>query len=53
MSNRMPRKDPPGKGGRNAFPTSSASVDIVDPLSNSYIDTVGENAAGHWILPCT
>ena len=45
---RRARKDPPDKGGWNAFLTSSASVDIVDPLANTYINAVGENAWFGW-----
>ena len=41
---RRAKKDPPDKGGWNAFLTSSASVDIVDPLANTYINAIGENA---------
>ena len=48
LVSRRARKDPPDKGGWNAFLTSSASVDIVDPLSNSYINAVGENAWFGW-----
>ena len=45
---RRARKDAPDKGGWNAFLTSSASVDIVDPLVNTFIDAVGENAWFGW-----
>ena len=38
LVSRRARKDPPDKGGWNAFLTSSASVDIVDPLANTYIN---------------
>ncbi|MEA2811017.1 MAG: peptide/nickel transport system substrate-binding protein [Rhodospirillaceae bacterium] len=48
LVSRRARKDPPDKGGWNAFLTSSASADIVDPLSNSYINAVGENAWFGW-----
>ena len=48
LVSRRARKDPPDKGGWNAFLTSSASVDIVDPLSNSYINAVGETAWFGW-----
>jgi len=45
---RRAKKDPPDKGGWNAFLTSSASVDIVDPLANTYINAIGENAWFGW-----
>jgi peptide/nickel transport system substrate-binding protein len=48
LVSRRSRKDPPDKGGWNAFLTSSASVDIVDPLVNTYINAVGENAWFGW-----
>jgi len=48
LVSRRARKDPPDKGGWNAFLTSSASVDVVDPLSNSYINAIGENAWFGW-----
>ena len=48
LVSRRSRKDPPDKGGWNAFMTSSASVDIVDPLANTYINAVGENAWFGW-----
>ena len=48
LVSRRSRKDPPDKGGWNAFLTSSASVDIVDPLANTYINAVGENAWFGW-----
>ena len=48
LVSRRARKDPPDKGGWNAFLTSSASVDIVDPLANTYINAVGENAWFGW-----
>ncbi len=48
LVSRRARKDPPDKGGWNAFLTSSSSVDIVDPLANTYINAVGENAWFGW-----
>ena len=48
LVSRRARKDPPDKGGWNAFLTSSASVDIVDPLANTYINAIGENAWFGW-----
>jgi peptide/nickel transport system substrate-binding protein len=50
LVSRRARKDAPDKGGWNAFLTSSASVDIVDPLVNTYINAVGENAWFGWPL---
>ncbi len=44
LVSRRSRKDAPDKGGWNVFLTSSAAVDIVDPLANTYINAVGENA---------
>jgi peptide/nickel transport system substrate-binding protein len=48
LVSRRARKDPPDKGGWNAFLTSSASVDIVDPLANTYINAVGDTAWFGW-----
>ena len=48
LVSRRSRKDPPDKGGWNAFLTSSASVDIVDPLVNTYINMIGDNAWFGW-----
>jgi peptide/nickel transport system substrate-binding protein len=48
LVSRRTKKDPPDKGGWNAFLTSSASVDIVDPLANTYINAIGENAWFGW-----
>ena len=48
LVSRRARKDPPDKGGWNAFLTSSASVDVVDPLANTYINAVGDNAWFGW-----
>ena len=48
LVSRRARKDPPDKGGWNAFLTSSAAVDIVDPLANTYINAVGANAWFGW-----
>ncbi|MBR2819578.1 MAG: ABC transporter substrate-binding protein [Reyranella sp.] len=48
LVSRRARKGPPDKGGWNAFLTSSAAVDIVDPLANTYINAVGENAWFGW-----
>ena len=48
LVSRRARKDPPDKGGWNAFLTSSASVDIVDPLANTYINAIGDNAWFGW-----
>ena len=45
---RRARKEAPDKGGWNVFLTSSAAVDIVDPLANPYINAVGENAWFGW-----
>jgi peptide/nickel transport system substrate-binding protein len=42
------RTDLPSQGGWNAFLTSSASVDVVDPLVNSFIDAAGRNAWFGW-----
>jgi peptide/nickel transport system substrate-binding protein len=48
LVNRRAKKDPPDKGGWNVFMTSSASVDIVDPLANSYINAAGDSAWFGW-----
>ncbi len=48
LVSRRSRKEPPDKGGWNVFLTSSAAVDIVDPLANTYINAVGENAWFGW-----
>ncbi len=48
LVSRRSRKDAPDKGGWNVFLTSSAAVDIVDPLANTYINAVGENAWFGW-----
>jgi len=48
LVSRRARKDRPDKGGWNAFLTSSASVDIADPLANPYINAVGDNAWFGW-----
>ena len=48
LGSRRARKDAPDKGGWNVFLTSSASVDIVDPLVNTYINAVGESAWFGW-----
>ena len=45
---RRARKDFPNKGGWNAFLTSSASVDVVDPLANSFADASGASAWFGW-----
>jgi peptide/nickel transport system substrate-binding protein len=45
---RRAKKDPPDKGGWNAFLTSSSAVDIVDPLVNTYVNAIGENAWFGW-----
>jgi peptide/nickel transport system substrate-binding protein len=45
---RRAKKDPPDKGGWNVFMTSSASVDIVDPLANAYTNAVGDGAWFGW-----
>jgi peptide/nickel transport system substrate-binding protein len=48
LVSRRSRKETPDKGGWNVFLTSSAAVDIVDPLANTYINAVGENAWFGW-----
>jgi peptide/nickel transport system substrate-binding protein len=48
LVSRRAKKDPPDKGGWNAFLTSSASVDIVDPLANTYTNAVGDGAWFGW-----
>jgi peptide/nickel transport system substrate-binding protein len=48
LVSRRSRKEAPDKGGWNVFLTSSAAVDIVDPLANTYINAVGENAWFGW-----
>ena len=45
---RRSRKDPPAKGGWNALMTSSAAVDIADPLTNTYINATGDGAWFGW-----
>ncbi|HTR85641.1 MAG TPA: ABC transporter substrate-binding protein [Reyranella sp.] len=48
LVNRRAKKDPPDKGGWNVFMTSSASVDVVDPLGNTYINAAGDGAWFGW-----
>ena len=48
LVNRRAKKDPPDKGGWNAFLTSSSAVDIVDPLVNTYVNAIGEKAWFGW-----
>ena len=48
LVSRRARKDPPDKGGWNVFLTSSAAVDIVDPLANTYTNAVGDSAWFGW-----
>jgi peptide/nickel transport system substrate-binding protein len=48
LVSRRARKDPPDKGGWNAFLTSSAAVSISDPLSNTYINAAGDKAWFGW-----
>jgi peptide/nickel transport system substrate-binding protein len=48
LVSRRAKKDPPDKGGWNVFLTSSASVDIVDPLANTYTNAIGDNAWFGW-----
>ena len=48
LVSRRARKDPPDKGGWNAFLTSSGALDIVDPLSNAYINAAGDGAWFGW-----
>jgi peptide/nickel transport system substrate-binding protein len=48
LVSRRAKKDPPDKGGWNAFLTSSAAVEVADPLGNTYINAVGENAWFGW-----
>jgi peptide/nickel transport system substrate-binding protein len=48
LVSRRAKKDPPDKGGWNVFMTSSASVDIVDPLANTYTNAVGDKAWFGW-----
>jgi peptide/nickel transport system substrate-binding protein len=48
LVSRRAKKDPPDKGGWNAFLTSSAAVEVADPLANTYINAVGENAWFGW-----
>ena len=48
LVSRRAKKDPPDKGGWNVFMTSSASVDIVDPLANAFINAVGDGAWFGW-----
>src|SRR5229473_2846493 len=48
LVSRRARKDPADKGGWNAFLTSSSAVDVVDPLSNAYINAAGDNAWFGW-----
>jgi peptide/nickel transport system substrate-binding protein len=48
LVSRRAKKDPPDKGGWNVFLTSSASVDIVDPLANTYTNAVGDGAWFGW-----
>ena len=48
LVSRRARKDPPDKGGWNAFLTSSAAVSVGDPLSNPYINAVGDKAWFGW-----
>jgi peptide/nickel transport system substrate-binding protein len=48
LVSRRARKDFPNKGGWNAFLTSAASVDVVDPLANSFVDASAANAWFGW-----
>ena len=48
LVSRRARKDFPNKGGWDAFLTSSASVDVVDPLVNSFVDASGASAFFGW-----
>jgi len=45
---RRARKDYPHNGGWNAFLTSAASVDVVDPLVNGFVDASGASAWFGW-----
>ena len=44
LVSRRARKDLPSKGGSNAFLSSAPSVDVVDPLVNSFTHATGTNA---------
>jgi peptide/nickel transport system substrate-binding protein len=48
LVSRRARKDLPSKGGWNAFLSSAASVDVVDPLVNSFTHATGTNAWFGW-----
>jgi peptide/nickel transport system substrate-binding protein len=48
LVSRRAKKDPPDKGGWNAFLTSSAAVEVADPLANTYINAAGDKAWFGW-----
>ena len=45
---RRAKKEPPAQGGWNAFLTSSAAVDIVDPAGHAYINASCDKAWFGW-----
>jgi peptide/nickel transport system substrate-binding protein len=45
---RRAKKDPPDQGGWNAFLTSSAAVDIVNPATHAYINASCDKAWFGW-----
>jgi peptide/nickel transport system substrate-binding protein len=45
---RRAKKEPPAQGGWNAFLTSSAAVDIVNPASHAYINASCDKAWFGW-----
>jgi peptide/nickel transport system substrate-binding protein len=45
---RRARKDFPNEGGWDAFLTSAASVDVVDPLVNGFVNASGASAWFGW-----
>ena len=50
MNARLAKKDPPSQGGWNAFGTSWAQVDILDPLMTPFLAATCDKARAGW--PC-
>jgi peptide/nickel transport system substrate-binding protein len=50
LVSRRTKKDPPGAGGWNAFLTSWASVDILDPVATGFLNASCDKAMFGW--PC-
>lgn len=47
---RRAKKDPPSKGGWHAYLTTSASSDLLNPVTTSFLNTACDGAAFGW--PC-